>query len=229
MKQDYRLSNKRQFQAFTALAYNRRQITDQIAAELDMGRACTQVTEDDELVLTALKEAKRDGKNCMASGLVILPLDLLDYSAAAAEARQCLLERAGKTKKEFLRSLEEGVDGSGRLEGLEEFAHQLGLWLFNLKHGRDPNRGDESLAINMPRPDDDKVTIHRGLAIASGQSLQPCADTKAVWSQPVAVRANPSFHQLPWFSNVEIRGEDCDGREEAWYAKLLILFRYAFK
>ncbi|CAI5459374.1 unnamed protein product [Closterium sp. Yama58-4] len=71
---------------------------------------------------------------------------------------------------------------------------------------------------------DDKVHYARMIEVHSGVAVPPDDDFMRYSRYPQYARATPAFHGGPWFSDVDIEGEDDEKKKVVWHAKLFLIF-----
>jgi hypothetical protein len=219
VKRIYRSSNHREHTKYTCLSYNRLLVSDILGKDEKRAEPRRRGQEEaasheQEVVQSALQAARSTKENAMSSALFQVKVRVFDFSNRVAQELA-----VAESPKEVHKDLREMLE----VEGMEQLLVQVGVFLYrDANNGADPPRGDARMAARLPRPRRGNVFVHRALAVAAGQSMEPWAKVRTSYTDATCVRARPSFFGAPWFSDVEIAGSD----GTAWYGRVLALLRY---
>jgi hypothetical protein len=125
-------------------------------------------------------------------------------------------KKRGRTRRQVLDILMD-------TEGIEHLRDCIGSYLYFQEHGTQPPTGNARRSAALPSPHRQLIWYHKTVAIAPGASTLEYAEAKKHYQNAVFVRADPKFYSKPWFSDVEIKGDE----NEKWFARLLLVIRYA--
>jgi hypothetical protein len=212
----------REWQAHLAIHYNTTVSVDKLRDTLEEGTAGE--GEGGGRRGNALSMATETGSNCLGSASVRLSLlDLDSGHERDGPMRELGLEK-GKKKRAGgrIRTRKEVQDILMGTEGIQHLKDCIGSYIYIQQHGVPPPAGNARRSAALPLPHRNQIWYHKVVAVAAGASTLEYADSKKHYQNPVLVRADPDFYGRPWYSDVEIKGEN----GETWFAKLLLVFRY---
>lgn len=168
-----------------------------------------------------MSKAADVGTNCLGAASVrvsLLHLDKDHEQFSTIREPKASKKRAGGRSR-TRREVQDILMGT---EGIEQLKDCIGSYIYMQENGAPPPPGNARRSAALPSPHRNQIWYHKVVAVAPGASTLEYADSKKHYQNPVLVRADPDFYGKPWYSDVEIKGDN----GETWFAKLLLVFRY---